>query len=88
MSNSKKQNGINPVAAAVTGAIVGAGVAVAGIAAMDEKNQKKVKTAIGSFKDSAVKYVEGMKIEVKDVKSEAKEKVARGAEKVKKQMTA
>lgn len=51
MTNQKKQEegqkGVSPVAAAIAGAVVGAGVAVAGAMVMkDEKTQAKVKEVL------------------------------------------
>jgi hypothetical protein len=67
MTDQKKQDnekgGINPVAAAVTGAVIGAGVVAAGavaIALKDEKNRKKVKQTLTNVKKQAVNYMEDM----------------------------
>lgn len=65
-SKQKKQNekkdGFNPVVAAVTGAVVGAGVAIAGAVALrDEKNREKVKDVLTSAKDRAGDYMEDVK---------------------------
>ncbi len=75
--NQRKQDnqagGINPVAAAVTGAVVGAvavGVAGAAILANDD-NRKHVEEAIDTAKDK-----------VADVKANVGEKIAEGQEKV------
>lgn len=69
--NQKKQGeekaGFNPVAAAVTGAIVGAGVAVAGIVALkDKKNRKNVRRVLDNVKDQAVEYIEDMQKQAQD----------------------
>lgn len=73
-SNKKVDEGKNNfgqvVVAAVTGAIAGAGVAIAGaIALTDEKNRKKVDESIAK---------------VVEKKDEVKEKIAQGKVKVKK----
>ena len=39
----QKNGGVNPITAAVAGAVVGAGIAVAGVVLSDEKNRKKIK---------------------------------------------
>ena len=47
-----KRNGINPMVAAVAGAVVGAGVAVAGTLILkDKKNQEKVKKVLKDVKN-------------------------------------
>lgn len=66
---NKKQNGISPIVAAVTGVVVGAGIAVAGAVALsDEKNREKVKEALTNAKDKTISYVE-------DVQKQAKDKI-------------
>lgn len=85
--NQKKQDekkgGINPVTVAITGAVIGAGVAVAGAVILkDKKNREKVKQAFTNVKDQAVGYMEDMQKEVKDKKGEVEEKLAEGKEKV------
>lgn len=77
--NQKKQDegkgGVNPVVAAVTGAIVGAAaVAVAGAAVLaNDDSRKKVEKVIAKAKDN-----------VADIKSDMEDKLAEGKEKVKK----
>ncbi len=63
MINTEKHNlqqpGINPFTAALTGAVVGAGVAVAGMFALkDKKNREMVKDVFNNVKDQAVGYIE------------------------------
>lgn len=63
--------GMNPVVMAVTGAVIGAGIAVAGVGAValkDEKNRQKVKEALGSAKDQAVDYIEDVQKQIHDKK--------------------
>ncbi len=75
--NQRKQNnqagGINPVAAVVTGAVVGAvAVGVAGAAVLtDNDNRKQVEKVIDEAKDN-----------VADIKANVGEKIAEGQEKV------
>ncbi len=79
---NKKQNGVNPVAAAVAGAVVGAGVAIAGaIALKDEKNRKKVQEVLKDTKDQASKHMKTMQGEAKEKTAEIKEKVTKVIEK-------
>ena len=71
MTNSKQiKKGNNTVFAAVAGAVVGAGVAVAGAFAMkDKKNQDKVKKVFTDVKNQAVSYMGKIEKEVKKDKS-------------------
>lgn len=89
--NQKKQNegkgGVNPVVAVVTGAIVGAGVAVAGAVALnDKKNREKVKKVLTNAKDQAVEYVEKMQKEMKEEKGIVEKELSKGKKKAKKAM--
>ena len=91
MTDQKKQDneksGINPVAAAVTGAVIGAGVIAAGavaIALKDEKNRKKVKQTLTNVKRQAVNYMEDMEKQVQGKKNDVQEKFTEGKEKVNK----
>ena len=70
-----KKSGFNPMTVAVTGAIVGAGVAIAGaIALNDETNRKKVKQVLTDARGQAVDYVKKIQKEIKDKKSNAEKK--------------
>lgn len=80
-----KKSGINPTAAAITGAIVGAGIAIAGTMALENKeNRKKIKKAFNSAKDQAAEYVEKIKEEVRDRKDDIEKKFTNGQKEVKK----
>jgi len=92
MSNQKKldknKGGINPVVAAVTGAVVGAGIAVAGAVALkDEKNRNKVKKAFSDVKDQAAGDIEDIQNKAEDKKDEAEKKLDEGKEALKKKST-
>jgi hypothetical protein len=50
--------GLNPVVVAVAGAVVGAGIAVAGVVLSDEKNREKVVKAATTIKDDVTQFVE------------------------------
>jgi hypothetical protein len=81
----KRKSGIDPVAAAVTGAIVGAGVAVAGAVALkDKKNRENVKQVLNNVKDQAVGYMEKMQNDVKSKKGSVENKLDDGQKEVKK----
>jgi gas vesicle protein len=87
--NQKKQtkgkSGFNPVAVAVTGAVVGAGVVVAGAAALkDKKNREKVKEVLTNIKDQAIDYMEDMQKRTQDKNDKAEKKLDEGKGKVKK----
>ncbi len=78
MTNQNK-GGINPVAAAVAGAVVGAGVAVAGAAVLsNKKNREKIGKALNNVRNQAVDYVEGMKKQAEDKKDEVETKLTEG----------
>lgn len=47
-----KHVGVNPVVIAVTGAVVGAGIAVAGVVLSDEKKREKISKVVKSAKKS------------------------------------
>ena len=85
-SNKQKQddkNRFNQVAAAVTGAVIGAGVAVAGTMVMSsKKNQDKVKKVISDVKEKAVDYIEGIQRKAKDTKEEVEKKFSGGKKKM------
>lgn len=73
MHTNKKRVGfsVNPLIAGVTGAVVGAGMAIAGAVAMsDKKNQAKVKAVVKDVQNK----VNDVKINVKNKKFEAETK--------------
>ncbi len=64
-NDKKKDNSINPIASAVTGAVVGAGVAIAAAQALKNENaKKKVKEVVTAAKDQAVEYINSHKDDV------------------------
>lgn len=82
-SKQKGKHGLNPVAVAVTGAVVGAGIAVAGAVALrDEKNRDKVKKILNSAKDQALDYIEDVEIHLQEAKNEAQGKPDEGKKKI------
>jgi hypothetical protein len=88
-SDQKNQNmgkgGVTSAAAAVTGAVVGAGIAVAGVIALkDEKNRKKAKETLMHVKDKVVGYIENLQKYTEEKKDKTKssgkpQKVKNGA---------
>jgi hypothetical protein len=72
--NDKKS--MNPLAAGVAGAVVGAGIAVAGAVALkDEKNRAKVKGVLKAVKKKANGYVAELEKKANQQQDEAKEKI-------------
>jgi len=75
ITKKKEKNRINPLFAAITGAVVGAGVTVASIFTFkDKKNRQKVKKVLINVKDQAEKYVEKIEEKVVVKKSPAKKR--------------
>ncbi len=74
-NNDDKKKGMSPMAAGVAGAVVGAGLAVAGAVALkDEKNRAKVKGALQSVKKQASDYVDEIQEKAQKQGGEAKKK--------------
>lgn len=66
---NKRKNGINPVVAGVTGAVIGASVAVAGITVLRDKgNREKVKKKFIDARKQTLDYVKGIRKQTKDKK--------------------
>lgn len=86
--DEKKQNGkagINPLAVGVAGAVIGAGVAVAGTAVFkNKKNREKVKNLLVNAKGQAREYIEDLRSSTKDKKKNVEEKLTNGKKEVKK----
>jgi len=82
----KHQNpGMSPVAAAVTGAVVGAGAAVAGAAILrDEKNRARAKKILNNVKDKARVYVKSLEMKAETAQKDANASVTKGRKQVKK----
>ena len=83
MKKNEENNGVNPVvAAAVSGVVVGAGLAIAGAVAFNDKgNRAKIDTAVNEVKKQAADYIEDVKTQVADKKKEADAVFAEGNEK-------
>ncbi|MFA6532776.1 MAG: hypothetical protein WCT22_02140 [Patescibacteria group bacterium] len=80
---NQNQGGINPVAAAVAGAVVGAGVGIAGAVVLgDKKNREKIGKVLNNAKNQAVNYVEGVQKQAEVKKEEIEEKLTKDKEKV------
>ncbi len=62
LKDEHEKSGVSPVTAAVTGAVIGAGAAVAGTMALrSEENRKKIKDTLTSMKDKTMEYLEERK---------------------------
>ena len=72
--------GFNPMVAAVAGAVVGAGIAVAGVALSDEKNRKTVIKVATNMKDDLITYVEKTQEQAELKKEELGKKIAKDKE--------
>lgn len=78
-----KNKGISPMAAAVAGAVVGAGVAVAGaIALEDKKNRNKVNQVLTGVKKQVKGYIRDAQTQVRDERADLQKKFSKGKEKV------
>lgn len=60
VNQKKDKDSLDTMVAAVTGAVIGAGLAVAGAVALKEDNRQKMKDALIDTKDKAVKYVDDL----------------------------
>ena len=73
-----KKVGISPMAVAVTGAVVGIGLAVAGAVVLsDEKNREKVKDAFADAKKHTQDYVGDIQHRAEEKKNEVEQKAAK-----------
>lgn len=87
-NNKQTQGSINPMAAAITGAVVGAGVAAAGAMALkDDKNRAKVKNMIDAVKTHATDHLDKMQTVADEKTSEMKGKAIEGKKAVKKEVS-
>lgn len=86
---NRKKEGVNQILAAVTGAVVGAGVAIAGaVVFKDKKNREKTKFAFNNMKDQAVSYMKKLQIEKKLATGKTKVKKTKLVKDIKKKVRA
>lgn len=78
----KGKMSVNVLAAAVTGVVIGAGIAATGVILADEKNRDKVKKTLLDVKNQVVEYAEGVKDQVVEKKKEIEREFAENKEKV------
>ena len=88
MTLKQNKSSVSPVTAAVTGAIVGAGAAVVGIAAMrDEKTRAKAKKILHQAKVTVKKqargYINQLDKKAHDLQMEAESKADQGQREIK-----
>jgi len=83
--NQEKQTKSNPFAAVATGVVIGAGVAAAGTAILqDKRNREKVKKVVNDVKKQVSVYMEDMQKMAQEKKEEGTEKVQEGKKELKK----
>lgn len=77
--DEEKQTKSNPLAAVATGVVIGASVAAAGAAILqDKKNRDKVKKVVKDVKKQVSGYMEDMQKKADEKKEVGKEKVEDG----------
>ena len=82
---SQVSAGVSPVVAAVTGVVVGAGLAIAGVVAMkDKKNQEKVREAVDNTKDKAAELMKDVQEQASKTQDEVETSLSDGKAKAEK----
>jgi gas vesicle protein len=72
-----RKGNANPVGTALKGAVVGAGIVVAGAVALkDKKNRDKVKKVLTDVKDQATKHMKKMHKRIKGKEGKVKKQLA------------
>lgn len=72
----RQQGSIHPVAVAIVGAVIGAGIAVASAAALrNKKNREKVREIFNTFKDQAAGYIKRMQKQAGNKKEQIEDKL-------------
>lgn len=87
MSKQGESGGINPVSVAVTGAVVGAGIAVAGVVLSilsDKKNREKIVKVATTVKDGVTDYVEKTQKQIETEKKTLEKRIEADKKKVSK----
>lgn len=74
--NNKKEDdrvaGLNPVVATVVGAVVGTGIAIAGVVLSDKKNRDNIQKTVNNIKDQVEEKVTKDKEKIKLIVDTAK----------------
>ena len=81
--NEKKEN-IHPIVTTIAGAVIGAGIAAAGIILSKEKNRTKIKEVAHTVKRNVVESAKDLKNRAKMEKQELEKRLLTDKEKVKK----
>ncbi|MDO8610458.1 MAG: hypothetical protein Q7R95_07965 [bacterium] len=68
---------VNPVVAAVAGAVVGAGIAITGVALSDKKNRDNMLKSAATIKENVVEFVENAQKQAETKKIELDKKLAK-----------
>ena len=74
MKDQNKNKDVNPIAVTVAGAVVGAGIAVAGVMLSKEKNRKKVKEVANKLKNDTFENMVNIKKQTESKKKELEKK--------------
>ena len=80
----REQDGMNPMVAVVAGAVVGAGIAVAGVALSDKKNREKVRDVVTKAKHDVEAYVGNVQKRAEASKKAMNKRIASDDEKIRK----
>jgi len=83
-----KNVGINPMVATVAGTVIGAGIAVAGVALSDEKNRKRVMKFANNIKKGLITHVEETQEQAETKKKALGKKISKDKEIVNKAVNA
>lgn len=84
VESKQKNNGFNSAAIAVAGAVVGLGIAAAGLALRKEKTREKIKESLGDAKDHMVKLMDDKSKDVKYTVNKIEEEQDKAKVKLKK----
>ncbi|KKP28563.1 MAG: hypothetical protein UR15_C0025G0012 [Parcubacteria group bacterium GW2011_GWA2_31_28] len=80
--HKERKKSINPIAAGVTGAVIGAGAAVAGAVILkDKKNRENIKKVLNKVKDTTSEYMKDMRSSAKDKRDDIKRVLSVGKKK-------
>lgn len=83
MKQDEEKGSVNPVIAAVTGAVLGAGVAVVGAVVLgNERNRQKAKEVLTNAKDQALGYMEDIQQQAQVKKGGIEEKLIEKRKKI------
>lgn len=79
MDQKSDKKGMSPMAAGVTGAVIGAGIAAAATKVLtDEKMKQKIKATVSDAKEKAVAYAHTIRMEAKRARRQAEGQIKKG----------